>query len=58
MQRNNSADRTIVAGYSRDDPPVLHMGVSNMFILPAVIIVFQAVTLVVTPLVLLFCLTR
>jgi hypothetical protein len=30
MQQNNSADRTIVAGYSGDDPPVPHIGVSDM----------------------------
>lgn len=56
--RNNNADRTIVAGYSGDDPPVPHMGASNMFIIPMLVMVFEAVVLMVTPVVLLFALAR
>jgi hypothetical protein len=58
MQRNNSADRTIVAGYPGDNPPTQRMGVSNMYIFPVLIVAFDIVAWVVTPLVLLFCLTR
>ncbi len=47
-----------MAGYSGDYRMSLHIVISKIFILPVLIIVFEAVALVVTPLVLLFTLTR
>jgi hypothetical protein len=56
MQRNSRTDRTIVAGYSGDDPLAPRMGVSKMIFLPMLIVglVGSVVIWVVTPMVLLF----
>jgi hypothetical protein len=58
MQRNNGTGRIIVAGYSSDDPPIPHIGVSNMglfFVLGEIAVLIVWVT---TPLLVFFALKR
>jgi hypothetical protein len=58
MQRSNGADRAIVAGYSGGDPPIPHIEVSRMYILPVAMVIVGIVAWVAIPVVLLFRLTQ
>jgi len=54
MQRNDSADRTTVAGYSGDEPPVPRKGVFSMYLIPLLMLILLPVEWVVTALLVYF----